>query len=166
MLEKLKGLFGLSKADNTAVILAPVAGESVPLQEVPDPTFSQELLGKGVAILPTSGRIVAPVDGKVLGIFRTSHAVTLGAENGAEILIHIGIDTVKLAGQHFTPHVVKGDLVKAGDLLIEADLEAIQAAGYNTIVPVLVCNTDEFNDVAGSFGTMAELDTLITLQKK
>lgn len=166
MLEKLKGLFGGSAKEQSELgVPAPVSGTAVPLKEVPDPTFSEEMLGKGGAILPTSGKIVSPVAGKVLGIFKTSHAVTLQAENGAEILIHIGLDTVKLAGECFTPHVTKGQQVQPGDLLIEADLEGIKAAGYNTITAVLVCNTEAFSSVTSDIGPVEALTPFIRLKK-
>lgn len=165
MFEKLKGLFGSAKPDNAVSILTPVAGEAVSLKEVPDPTFSEEMLGKGAAVIPTDGRVVSPVNGKVLGIFRTCHAVTLQSEDGAEILIHIGLDTVKLAGEHFTPHVKKGDAIKAGDLLIEMNLAAVKAAGYNTITPVVICNPGDYASVEGARGPVRQGDTLITLRK-
>lgn len=163
MFGSLKKLFGVPE-EKTFTLLAPLDGEAVPLSAVPDPTFAEELLGKGAAVIPTNGRVVSPVNGKVLGIFKTCHALTLQSEDGAEILIHIGIDTVKLGGEHYTPHVVKGDVVKAGDLLIEFDLEAVKAAGYNTITPVLVCNTEEYKEVVGATGTVRAGDTLITLK--
>ncbi|MEG0753121.1 MAG: PTS glucose transporter subunit IIA [Angelakisella sp.] len=166
MFEKLKNLFGGAKEAAITGILSPVQGKAVSLREVPDPTFSEEMLGKGVAIVPTVGRIVAPAAGKVLGIFRTCHAITLQTESGAELLIHIGIDTVKLDGVHFTPHVKKGDQVQVGDLLIEMDLEAIQAAGYNTITPVLVCNVDDFTTIEGVLGDVNEGDLIVKLNKK
>lgn len=166
MLEKLKKLFGAPEQDKTATLLSPLDGEAVPLTAVPDPTFAEELLGKGAAVIPTNGRVVSPVNGKVLGIFKTCHALTLQSEEGAEILIHIGIDTVKLNGQHYTPHVVKGDTIKVGDLLIEFDLEAVKAAGYNPITPVLVCNTDEFKAVTGTAGAIQAGQPLITLTLK
>lgn len=167
MLDKLKEIFGgkPKTPQFCETILAPVAGEAVPLSAVPDATFSEEMLGKGAAIIPTSGRIVSPINGKVLGIFRTCHAVTLQSAEGAEILIHIGIDTVKLGGAHFTPHVAKGDMVKAGDLLIEVDLAAVKAEGYNLITPVLVCNVDEYKTIAGLQGQVGELDPLINLAR-
>lgn len=163
MLDSLKKLFGAAMNGNSITLKTPVEGEAVPLSAVPDPTFSQELLGKGAAIIPTNGRVVSPVNGKVLGIFRTCHALTLQSEDGAEILIHIGLDTVKLDGKHYTPHVKKGDPVKVGQLLIEFDLDAIKAAGYNTITPVLVCNVDEYKSVTGASGIVKTGDTLITL---
>ncbi|MEG2073923.1 MAG: PTS glucose transporter subunit IIA [Angelakisella sp.] len=163
MFDSLKKLFSAAANGNTFIIKAPVSGEAVPLSEVPDPTFSEELLGKGAAIIPTDGRVLSPVDGKVLGIFRTCHAVTLKAEDGAEILIHIGLDTVKLDGEYYTPHVKKGDMVTVGQLLIEFDLEAVKSAGYNTITPVLVCNTEEFKAIEGKLGTVKAGDPLITL---
>lgn len=104
-------------------------------------------MGKGVAIIPTVGRAVSPVNGTVSALFETKHAIGLTADNGAEILIHIGLDTVKLGGKHFKSHVKTGDKVKAGDLLVEFDIKAIKEEGYETITPVLVTNTDSYNDV-------------------
>ena len=104
-------------------------------------------MGKGAAIIPTEGRAVSPVDGVVSAIFETKHAIGLTADNGTEILIHIGLDTVKLGGKHFTAHVKSGDRVKSGDLLVEFDIKAIQEEGYEIITPVLVTNVDRCNDV-------------------
>lgn len=163
MFGSLKKLFGVPE-EKSIILCAPLDGEAVPLSAVPDPTFAEELLGKGAAIIPANGRVVSPVNGKVLGIFKTCHALTLQSEDGAEILIHIGIDTVKLGGEHYTPHVVKGDMVRTGDLLIEFDLAAVQAAGYNVITPVLVCNTDEYKEVIGTTGSVKSGDALITLK--
>lgn len=129
------------------VILNPVEGKVVPLSEVPDETFAQEILGKGVAVIPSSNQIVAPVDGEVVSIFDTKHAVAIKGENGAEILIHVGVDTVKLGGKHFEAMVKDGDKVKAGDVLVEFDAEAIQAEGYPVITPVLVTNSSDYTDV-------------------
>lgn len=166
MLEKLKRLLGGNHKEQSGMTIAsPVAGQAVPLSEVPDETFASGMLGQGAAVIPTSGRIVSPVSGTVLGIFRTCHAVTLRSDEGAELLIHIGIDTVKLGGAHFTPHVVKGDKVTLGQLLIEVDLEAVKAAGYNTITPLLVCNTEDFKSVTGLTGPVDELAPLVRLQQ-
>ena len=125
-------------------IHAPVAGKAVPVSQVPDPTFAEELLGKGIAIEPTEGKVYAPCDATVDMMFETGHAVSLIADFGAEILIHVGLETVSLKGKHFTIHAATGDKVKKGDLLMEFDLEAIKAEGFNTITPVLVCNSGEF----------------------
>lgn len=126
-------------------LCAPVAGNAVPVSQVPDPTFAEELLGKGIAIDPTEGRILAPCDATVDMMFETGHAISLVADFGAELLIHVGLETVSLKGEHFTIHCANGDKVKKGDLLIEFDLEAIKAAGFNTITPMLVCNSADYS---------------------
>lgn len=136
----LKSLFGKKKD----IVCAPVAGEAVPLNQVSDPTFGEEMLGKGIAIRPTGNSVVAPCDGVVDMMFDTGHAVTLIADFGAEILIHVGLDTVNLKGEHFKILAKAGDTVKKGDLLIEFDREAIAAAGYDVITPVVICNTDNY----------------------
>jgi len=125
-------------------ISAPLTGRVIPLSEVPDPVFSQGMMGQGVAIVPTEGRLVAPFDGEVSAIFPTGHAVGLTHPSGAEILMHVGVDTVNLKGQHFTSKVVQGQHVKAGDTLVEFDIPAIEAAGYSLATPVLVTNGDDF----------------------
>ena len=146
---------------------APMRGSVVPLSEVSDPTFGQELLGKGVAIKPADGRVCAPCDGVVSAVFNTGHALSVtSAKGGAEILIHVGLDTVKLAGKHYTIHAKKGDTVKAGDLLVECDLDGIRADGYDTITPVVICNIDEFRDFSAQTGMEAQVgDTVATFAK-
>ena len=147
-------------------LFAPVVGNAVPVSEVPDPAFAEGMLGNGIAIQPTEGKVYAPCDATVDAMFETGHAVSLAAPNGAEILIHVGLETVTLKGQHFTIHCKAGDQVKKGDLLIEFDLEAIKAAGFNTITPMLVCNSDDF----GTFNTkvgkaVTNADAVIELAK-
>ena len=141
-------------------IYAPVAGKAVPVSEVPDPTFAEGMLGNGIAIIPTDGKVYAPCDATVDMMFTTGHAVSLVADFGAEILIHVGLETVSLEGKPFTIHVANGDKVKKGQLLMEADLEAIKAAGLPTITPVLVCNSDDyttFNTTTGKAVTNADV---------
>lgn len=128
-------------------ILAPIQGEVIPITQVSDPSFAGELLGKGVGIRPAQGRVFAPVGGTVVQMFETGHAVTLIADDGAEILIHVGIDTVKLKGQHFKACIQQGTVVRAGDLLIEFDLAAIAQAGYDTVTPMVILNSDEYETV-------------------
>ena len=125
-------------------LYAPMNGKAVPITEVPDPTFAEGLLGNGVAILPTDGKVCSPVDGIVETMFDTGHAVCLKSTTGVEILIHVGLETVGLNGAPFKIHCKDGDTVKKGQLLIEADLAAIQAAGLPIITPMLVCNTDDY----------------------
>ena len=127
---------------------SPCKGKAVALTEVPDPTFSEKILGDGFAVIPSEGKIYAPADGEVTVVFDTLHAITMTTDQGAELLIHIGLDTVTLKGAPFTAHVAAGDHVKKGDLLLDADLEKIQEAGLHIITPVLVCNTDEYNKIS------------------
>ncbi|MGG1615215.1 beta-glucoside-specific PTS transporter subunit IIABC [Paenibacillus sp. NRS-1782] len=129
------------------VIFAPMEGEVIPLQQVKDEAFSQEAMGKGIAIQPSNGKVVAPFDGTVDTVFRTKHSIGLKSVEGVELLIHIGLDTVKLKGQHFTVHVQEGDVIKHGQLLIEFELEAIQKAGYDTITPIIVTNTPDYLEI-------------------
>jgi len=127
-----------------AVVAAPLTGQVIPLSEVPDPVFSQGMMGDGVAIIPSEGRLVAPFDGEISAIFPTGHAVGMTHASGAEVLMHIGIDTVNLNGQHFHALVKQGDRVKAGQTLVEFDAPAIQQAGYSLATPVLVTNGEDF----------------------
>lgn len=133
--------------ESNSIVLSPIEGKAVSLKQVNDVTFSEEIMGKGAAIIPTVGRAVAPVDGTVSALFETKHAIGLTGDNGVEILIHIGLDTVKLGGKHFTAHVKSGDKVKAGDLLVEFDIEGIKKEGYDVITPVLVTNTNDYKDI-------------------
>ena len=134
--------------DKGNLIYAPCKGRVVPLAEVPDPVFADKVLGDGFSVIPADGRIYAPADGEVAMVFDTLHAITMTTDQGAELLIHIGLDTVTLKGAPFTAHVAAGDHVKKGDLLLDADLEKIQEAGLHIITPVLVCNTDEYNKIS------------------
>ena len=137
-------LFGKKEQVNPNHIFAPMAGKAVPITEVPDPTFSEGLLGDGIAIIPTDGKVCAPCDATVETMFTTGHAVSLVTDFGAEVLIHVGLETVGLEGKPFKVHAANGDKVKKGQLLIEVDLEAVKAAGLPTITPVLICNTDDY----------------------
>ena len=128
---------------------SPAKGKAILLKEVNDPTFAEEMLGKGAAVIPEEGKIYAPADGEIGMVFDTLHAVSMTADFGAEILIHVGLDTVKMNGDGFTGHVKAGDHVKKGDLLLEVDLEKVKAAGYDTVTPVLVCNTPDYESVEG-----------------
>ncbi|MDQ0655617.1 beta-glucoside-specific PTS transporter subunit IIABC [Paenibacillus sp. W2I17] len=145
-------------------IVSPMAGEVVALNEINDITFAGEHMGKGIAIRPTSGRVVSPITGVVQTVYRTKHAIGLVSDDGVEMLIHIGQDTVKLKGQHFTTHVKDGDRVNAGDLIVEFDLQAIKDAGYETVTPIIVTNTSNYLDVVGTKdASVHEKDKLITV---
>ncbi|KLU54986.1 PTS beta-glucoside transporter subunit IIABC [Paenibacillus sp. VT-400] len=126
---------------------SPLSGEVKPLDQVDDVAFSSGAMGKGIAIEPSEGRAISPVDGIVSTIFKTSHAIVITSRDGAEILIHIGINTVKLKGKYFAPKVQAGDQVKQGDLLVEFDIEEIKAEGYQVTTPIIVTNSDQYLDV-------------------
>ena len=147
-------------------LYAPIAGKAVAISEVPDPTFAEGMLGGGIAIEPVEGKVYAPCDATVDMMFTTGHAVSLVADFGAEILIHVGLETVSLEGKPFTAHVANGDKVKKGQLLIEVDLEAVKAAGLRTITPVVICNSDGFSAFHSFVGTdVTNADIVIELGK-
>jgi glucose PTS system EIICBA or EIICB component len=137
-----------AKQDNFDGILKAYAkGCVVPMKDVDDETFSQEILGPGVAIEPSEGCIYAPCDGEVSLIADTKHAISISAPNDAELLIHIGLDTVELNGDGFTPHVSVGDKVKTGDKLVSFDMELIKDKGYKVTTPIIVCNHDDYKTI-------------------
>lgn len=145
---------------------APVAGHAVPVSQVPDPTFAEGLLGKGIAIEPVEGRVFAPCDATVDMMFETGHAVSLIADCGAEVLIHVGLDTVTLKGKHFTIHAANGDKVRKGDLLIEFDKEAIQQLGFSVITSMLICNSSDYGTFRTNVGKdVTNSDVVIELAK-
>ena len=160
------GFFSSLFGKSGDVICAPVAGKAVPISQVSDPTFGEEILGKGVAIIPSDGKIVAPCDATVDMMFDTGHAVSLVAAFGAEILVHIGLDTVNLKGEHFTVHAKSGEKVTRGQLLMEVDLEAVKAKGYDVITPVVICNSGEYSTFKTQVDkTVAAGDEIIRLAK-
>lgn len=131
-------------------VFSPIAGAVKPLSEVNDPAFSEEIMGKGFAIQPSEGRVVSPVNGTVFSLSKSGHAIGLVSDSGAEMLIHIGIDTVKLKGLHFSPKVTAGTKVSVGDLLMEFDRVEIEKAGYSTITPVIITNIQQYNSILPS----------------
>jgi len=159
-LVKIPNLFGDSKVETKAeeikenqsagqaqVITSPLTGEVVPLSETPDAVFASGAMGQGVAIEPSVGEVVAPADGTIRLLFPTNHAIGLATDDGAELLIHVGMDTVELDGKGFTAHVVQGSKVKKGQLLLSFDMEAIQEAGYSVVTPVIVTNSADYQAV-------------------
>jgi len=148
------------------VVGAPLKGEAIESAAVNDPTFAEEMLGKGMAIKPSEGKVYAPFDGTVAMVFDTKHAVSLVSDKGTEVLIHVGLDTVMLKGEHYTAHVESGASVKKGDLLLEFDMEAIAAAGYDTVTPVVICNADDYKDIIRTTGKQVEPgDVVMELEK-
>lgn len=152
-------------AAKDTVLAACLTGTVVPLAEVKDEAFASGALGDGIAIEPTDGELVAPADGEISSTFETHHAVGMTTVDGAELLMHIGIDTVKLGGKHFTYLVNEGDKVRKGQPLIRFDIEAIKAEGYPVTTPLIVCNTDDYAAVAAkASGTVKQGDALLELK--
>ncbi|MEI7187134.1 PTS beta-glucoside transporter subunit IIABC [Dickeya dianthicola] len=138
---------GSAGAVRDETLFSPLAGEVLPLEQVADRTFASGVMGKGIAIRPSQGRLYAPADGTVASLFKTHHAIGLASRGGAEVLIHVGIDTVRLDGRYFTPHVRVGDVVRQGDLLLEFDGPAIEAAGYDLTTPMVITNSEDYRGV-------------------
>ena len=152
-------------AAKDTVLAACLTGTVVPLADVKDEAFASGALGDGIAIEPTDGELVAPADGEISSTFETHHAVGMTTADGAELLMHIGIDTVKLGGKHFTYLVNEGDKVRKGQPLIRFDIEAIKAEGYPVTTPLIVCNTDDYAAVAAkASGTVKQGDALLELK--
>lgn len=148
-------------------IAAPVAGKLVGIGEVKDDVFRKEVLGKGIAIIPSGNRFVSPVDGTVGTIFPTGHGVAVISNEGAEILIHVGLDTVKLQGKHFTVYVEEGQKVKRGELLLEAEIKQIEAEGYDIVTPIVVCNSyDFFEYQAAEPGEIWQGENILRFKRK
>ena len=155
-----------ASAAKDTVLSACLNGTVVPLADVKDEAFASGVLGDGIAIEPSDGELVAPADGEISSTFETHHAVGMTTADGAELLMHIGIDTVKLGGKHFTYLVNEGDKVKKGQPLIRFELEAIKAEGYPVTTPVIVCNTDDYAAVAAkASGTVKQGDALLELKR-
>jgi len=149
------------------LIYSPLEGELVPIAAVNDPAFSQEIVGRVVSVRPSRGRIVSPFDGEVSMMFRTGHAVALTSSDGAEVLVHVGLDTVKLKGTYFTVHAHNGDRMRRGDLLIEFDMKEIAGEGYDLITPVVVTNHEDYKTMRIAAGAhVAEGNGLIRLGRK
>ena len=149
------------------VILAPLTGKAVPLSEVPDPVFSEKVLGDGVAIIPADGKIVSPVDGEISTVAETSHAYGFTSENGQEVLVHVGLETVSLNGECFKVYGKAGDKVKAGDLVAEVDLEYLKEKEINPITPVLICSDTEGKELQYIEGDVkaGESEVLVLAEK-
>jgi PTS system beta-glucosides-specific IIC component len=159
------GLFDKLFQGNKIEISSPVKGEIVPITQVPDETFSQEMVGKGVAIVPSDGKFYAPADGELVALFPTGHAFCINSSDGAEILVHIGIDTVKLEGKYYTIHGKQGTSVKKGDLIVEVDIEGVKSEGYNVITPMIVSNFSKFSNLEKKSGAVDVGDAAIVLSK-
>ncbi|PLT28726.1 PTS sugar transporter subunit IIA [Peribacillus deserti] len=165
-----KKLFGKKETNQIKeeVVTAPATGKVVPLSQVPDPVFAEKMMGDGLAIDPSEGVIAAPVDAEVIQVFPTKHAVGLKTATGAELLIHIGLETVSMNGEGFETHVSAGDKVKKGQKLVSFDLPLIREKAKSTITPIIVTNGDLFEGLAQTTETQAVLGetNLFTLKVK
>lgn len=144
-------------------LYSPIEGKVVSLTKVNDPMFAEGMMGNGIAIIPKEGRVVSPVNGTVNAVFETKHAIGIISEEGAEILIHIGLDTVKLGGKLFDAKVKAGDSIKAGDLLVEFDLEEIKKAGYDVITPIIITNTLKYSEINFAIDDNSEVKEKVQL---
>ncbi len=149
--------------NNTLRVLSPLSGQAVALDQVPDEVFSQRVLGDGMAIVPTEGRIYSPVDGEISSVAETKHAYGFTSDDGLEVLVHFGLETVALKGEGFTPRVKEGDKVKAGDLVAEVDLALLNGKGINLITPVLVCDGADGCAMEAASGPVKPGDPVLTL---
>jgi sugar PTS system EIIA component len=156
-------LFGKKEVKKEETIVAPLTGKIVSIEEVPDPTFSQKMMGDGIAIEPTEGVVVSPVDGEIVQFFHTKHAIGIQSESGAEILIHVGLETVNMNGEGFEGYVNVGDKVKAGDKLLSFDLDLIKEKAASTVTPIVITNGDAVESLdkrAASEATKGETSLL------
>jgi len=150
----------------TASIVSPLTGDVKLLNQVNDQVFSSGALGKGIAIEPTTGNAFSPVDGVISTLFPTGHAIGITSDEGVEILIHIGIDTVQLNGKYYDPQIKQGDQVKQGDLLVNFDIERIKEAGYQVTTPIIITNTVNYLDVIPTDAERVALDdSILTIVK-
>ena len=152
----LDGVGTPGRSGEKIVLCSPVSGKVIPLGSVPDPAFAENMMGKGAAILPERGEVFAPADGVVETVADTRHAVGFRADTGVELLIHVGIETVKLKGRFFRVFVSEGDRVRKGDVLIRFDVDGIISAGHSPAIPVTVINSDEYESVAATESASVE----------
>ncbi|MBE5957664.1 MAG: PTS glucose transporter subunit IIA [Lachnospiraceae bacterium] len=152
--------------DNENLIGAPVKGIVFDCSDLDDPTFAQGILGEGVAIYPVEGKVYSPVDGEIQMVMESKHAVSMEADCGTELLVHVGLDTVNLKGEHFKSYVSTGDKVKKGDLLIEFDMDALKAEGYDVSTIVVVCNSYDYNNIEKNIGKKVGVGNAIISVKK
>lgn len=166
LFDSLKKSMGLG-AEQGTVIKAPLTGEIVPIEDVPDPVFADKVVGDGIAINPTGSVMVAPCDGEIGKIFETNHAFSMETATGVELFVHFGIDTVELKGEGFKRIASEGQQVKAGDPVIEVDLDFLKAKAKSVITPVVISNMDDVASLEKSSGSVVEgSDDLLIVKMK
>ncbi|TYG33752.1 PTS glucose transporter subunit IIA [Lonepinella koalarum] len=160
-------LFGAKESKAVEVeIYAPLSGEIVNIEDVPDVVFSEKIVGDGIAIRPNSNKIVAPVDGVIGKIFETNHAFSMESKEGIELFVHFGIDTVELKGEGFTRVAKEGQEVKRGDTVIEFDLELLEQKAKSVLTPVVISNMDEISNISKKVGDVVAGESVILVLKK
>ncbi|EKE76205.1 PTS glucose transporter subunit IIA [Gallaecimonas xiamenensis] len=166
LLDKLKQLLGDGPQGDGIDIHAPVSGELVDIESVPDVVFAEKIVGDGIAIKPSSHQVVAPVNGTIGKIFETNHAFSIESEQGVEIFVHLGIDTVELKGEGFLRVASEGQQVKKGDVVLECDLKFLEAHARSTLTPIVVSNMDDFRHIRKKTGKVkAGEDVILTLYR-
>ncbi|UBH12162.1 PTS sugar transporter subunit IIA [Macrococcus armenti] len=143
-----KKMFGKSEPQSKKIeIVSPITGEYVAIEDIPDPVFAQKMMGEGFGIKPTEGIVAAPISGEVVNVFPTKHAIGIKAENGVELLIHVGLETVAMKGAGFKTHISQGDIVQKGDTLLEFDITLIEKEASSIISPVIITNSDVLSEI-------------------
>ena len=167
LFKKLKRMVSDESAHQTGItLLAPLSGELVPLEEVPDLVFAEKIVGDGIAIKPSGNKIVAPCAGVISKIFETNHAFAMHTDSGLELFIHCGIDTVELKGEGFTRIAAEGQAVKAGDVIIEFDLSVLEAKAKSTLTPVIISNMDDLKELTKASGAVTlGTDVILSIRK-
>ncbi|MDN5342513.1 MULTISPECIES: PTS sugar transporter subunit IIA [Oceanotoga] len=160
-------MFGIFKKSDKVELYSPISGKSIPIEQTPDQVFSEKIAGDGIAINPEEGLVVSPCKGEILQIFKTNHAIAIKEENGLEILVHLGVDTVNLEGKGFERIAEVGQKVKVGDPLIKMDLEFLKENAKSIICPIIITNMDKVGNIERNYGNLkrGQRITKITLKK-
>jgi sugar PTS system EIIA component len=151
----LKKLFGKKEKIQEETLFAPLQGQVVKIEDVPDPVFAEKMMGDGIAIDPSDGEVVSPVNGEIVQVFPTKHAIGIKSEAGLEVLVHIGLDTVQMNGEGFTSHISVGDKVQVGTKLVSFDLELVREKAKSTITPIIITNSEVVKNVDKTTATQS-----------
>ncbi len=157
----MKGLFSVKKGERLAELIAPVNGTVIPESEIPDVAFASGMLGQGFGIIPRDGEIFSPVNGTVIDVTPTKHAYSIKSDEGAEILIHVGIDTVELKGDGFISEVARGDRISIGTPIAKVDIEKIKSKNFSEIIAVIIINHDAFSQITVFEGECKAKETTV-----
>ena len=167
LFDKLKKMVSDDTSEANAIeVFAPLSGEIVPLEEVPDVVFAEKIVGDGIAIKPSGNKMVAPCNGTIGKIFETNHAFSIESDSGLELFVHFGIDTVELKGEGFTRVAQEGQQVKKGDTVLEFDLALLEQKAKSTLTPIVISNMDEVKELTRQSGAVTAADDVILRVKK